>query len=542
MLAIELEATASALQSPLEHKLSSGRKSGKYKNYYLYDFDTETEYLDIDVDNDSLGLMIKSDVQSVSLAQRRDFGITLKSEKDFGDELPTCSLWVRSGLVLRALKRKLEATAHDLRRFRLPREVFQRVSRKISNNEIANFTRSEPPPTVSQRAAIESSFHNSLAILQFSPQTAASKLITVTQCIETHLNAGRRVLFLSSSDQFLDVALAGIIELLKNSFYKSSQMVRLGVPSHESFSDFFPLVSAEKLAERENEHRQDIALQVEEEINECQVILDLFEMLRKQEKTLASMHAEMNTLQAKLAQQALIRKQVVAEYNQLNAHYKLLGLDADNYATAGDWLKREADALLGDMESRVDRVNNLDAVTQGLMQEFEKLNASYVDQLSLRQEKMTQHQLSDLSTAELESVELAIFQRLSHLQGQVQEIRSLPDVDAWEQICRCRFVATTLSRAAMMDREDFDFDVVFIEGADTAPASFVFWAASLASKAITLYGDFHASPRKPTCSEAAVKKWFGENVLDRMELRSKHAIANCAFLTIVEPYLKGSES
>lgn len=534
ILAIELEATASARQAPKEYKLSAGRKSGKYKNFFLYDFDVDKEYVDIDVDNDSLGLSIESEIHYVLLGQRRDFGVTLKSEKDFGDEIPSATLAARSGLVLRGLKRKLEATANDLRRFRLPREVFQRVSRKISNDEIANFTRSEPPPTISQRAAIESSFHNSLAILHFNPQPAASKIITITQCIETHLNAGRRLLFLSSTDQSLDVGMAGIIELLKNTFYKNSQMVRLGVPSHESFNDFFPLVSAERLAERENDYREDVVAQVHAEIEECQIVLDVFEKLRQQEKNVAGLVSEMKGLQEKLAQQALIRKQIVAEYNQLNTHYKLLGLDADNYASAGEWLKKEAEALLADMELRVEKANNLDAITQSLMEKFEKLNASYLEQMNFREQKMAEHQLTDLSTTELESVELAIFQRLSHLQMQVQEIKALPEVDAWDQIRQCKFVATTLTRAAMMEREDFDFDVVFIEGAENAAPAFVLWAASLAAKAITLYGDFQTVPRKPACAEAAVKKWFGENILDRLELRSKNSIANCAFMTIVD--------
>ena len=147
--------------------------------------------------------------------------VEIGMEHSCGQFIPEATLHTNLWYLLELLKKKYSECQSGTTKvdFHLSQILFSgRQSDAKSTSQLdISYSQSKDPPNDSQKRAIDASFSSQLSIIWGPPGTGKTK--TAAKAIEAHLNAGRRVLLVSHSNNAVDEALEDVAEHLKATLF-----------------------------------------------------------------------------------------------------------------------------------------------------------------------------------------------------------------------------------------------------------------------------------------------------------------------------------
>jgi hypothetical protein len=386
-------------------------------------------------------------------------------------------------------------------------------------------------PNESQKLAILNSFKNSLAIIWGPPGTG--KTSTIAWAVEAHLNAGRRVLLVSHANAAVDAALLEIARQVKDSFYASGSLLRLGVPKDPELERQFPLVVAEHLVEKATANliselnQMEAAIRpLEARIANCDRLLVVVEKVKELERHIqkpeespsGKMVLRQRQLQSEIDHAA---QQLAAAQHHLRT---LVGQPVYRYETVvKDWhiFISVRKNMIDELQNKIDAQTGGHSFEESLEKAYEELDqmmeATGLDpNEAIKSKNESQLILNQLQT------------KLAPARQKIAEVQS-------KTVANASLVATTLSKvfcAPSLDQEKFD--VLIVDEASMVQMPSLFWALGKIRQGVTIVGDFKQLP--PICISKTdlATKWLRRNIFDELRISTVDAARKNARVSILD--------
>lgn len=532
IMAVEQELNACTGKERSICSLRSGKKiRSSVDEGSIYEFTHNLKELDIA--DEELAIHIAGMSYPVNLIRLGDKQVELECKQDFGKMIPSAVLVLREGAILRALKSKLKSFADEGNDFSKVQNLFSGRRTKICRSgERPSYSCTESStPNSSQRAAIENSFANSLALIWGPP--GAGKTKTIAQAIEAHLNAGRRVLLLSNANAAVDLALKNVADHLKNSYYEKGLLLRLGVPKNSALENSCPMVFPAKIADLRNEKLASEKRKIIEAIQQFEARIQTIASVKSLGDEMHAQDAFLDKVAEKLASIASERKRLVAEHAQLCQTYDLLTDSVPDGASESSRRKQAiVSSVYADIQARVADATLLD---QKSMKLFE-LRAKCLEKIKEISKKRSE--LLSLCAVEESELESASAQCEKFLKDALKHKRDLDEIKEFnnaDAIDSALLLATTLAKVCYLKKTDLKkIDVVIIDEASMAAPAMLFWAATFAEKSVTLVGDFKQLPPVSSAEIEPSRTWFRNSIYDHLKIGSAGSAIECPFLTMLD--------
>jgi len=490
---------------------------------------------------EELSLRIGLVSHPVALVRHNQNELELLCSADLGPEVPKAELCLRSGAILSALRHSLEANTLIESSARIALELFAAKSVRISTEQRTPVYTFAPDnsPNQSQRNAILNSFDNSVSLIWGPPGTGKTK--TIAQAVEAHLNAGRRVLLLSNANAAVDVALSGVANHLKKSYYQDGTLLRLGGGKNEVLAKTLPLVLPSEMARIENAKLESRVGKYMDEIGKVQCSISIAADYLECSSKIVDIRAKIRTIETRVPLLHGERARFVSEYNQLLETYELVSpqtapANGLSPATRSNDCAEAMDSLRQEMERRIAAATEVDEECKGLYVEHSTLISSLgnvsgaqfemVEKLKL-QMRGAATAFSKLSVSAVRDFTLRKRESLLKLQNELAKFLEEETFTEADAVARARVVATTLAKMCFYSKSRFDFDIVIVDEASMASPALLFWAATFAKKGITLVGDFKQLPPVSSAETQSARKWFRKSIFDLLKISdAKSAMAN----------------
>jgi len=529
-----------ASQKDKTTKVFQGRFLREISGLFVYSFNLEN-FL-VTLEDTPAKILIRGIEYGGHILSTHELEVEIGLEHFCGQFIPEAELKTDPSYLLDKLKKKFEecrsgATKVD---FHLSEILFsgQQSYPKSNSQAEIHFSLSTEPPNESQKRAIEASFSSQLSVIWGPPGTGKTK--TAAMAIEAHLNAGRRVLLVSHSNNAVDEALEDVAEHLKTtSFYQEGKLVRLGKPQEEHLKKLlgkYPLVLLDEIAARLGESLSREKNELESEKFQLEDKLASFEgvfcALQKRDATLSALDELKLSLSESERRSRLSKADLdMLEESQRKKREKLLeaessgrlkrilkGLDPQK-------LQHEIDQTTISVDSKMRLVRELDRQLRELRvhihakEEESQTDKTNADEL-LKQ--------LGVSANELESKKNELDQRRNNILARIAEINRQLDEIQKKILSEAQLVATTLTKTFVSKQfPDVPFNVLVIDEASMAPLTHLYWAAGRCRDSVTIIGDFLQLP--PIClarDKPMAQKWLGRSIFNILGIDSVEKACN----------------
>jgi hypothetical protein len=462
--------------------------------------------------------------------------------------IPQATLYSNSWYLLELLKKKMEESNGSTKvDFSISEAIFLGSLLKPANPEQIqiNYSLGEKPPNIAQKKAIEASYSQSLSVVWGPPGTGKTR--TVARAVESHLNAGRSVLFVSHANNAVDEALEDIADHLKGTpFYQEGELVRLGKPQEEHLKILeteYPLVLLDKIANKLGEtlsKERSIMESEKTQIDDTISIMDKVLLALDRVKTLFSAIEDINSSLAQIALKLQNTQVSLSQMDDVQSRNRKRLLEAQSAGTLKrfmtglhpDRIQREIDqtGIHRDSLARILEVNV--ELHRRIMESYqikgiELSNAKAEADSSFQGIKMTESELRKRKS-NYEIRRDVILSRISEINKELEEIQKNILADA-------RLVATTLTKTYTARQFPIrKFDVLILDEASMAPLPHLYWALGLCRSFVTVIGDFLQLPPICTSESPMAQRWLARSIFDVLGIRSIEKAQNDERVTLLD--------
>jgi hypothetical protein len=200
----------------------NGRFINKYSDYYIYSF-TLNNFLTL-LDETPAEIDIRGQHYNALIFRSEGLNIEVGIDHFCGQSISEATLLTNLWYLLEILKNKYIDCQDGMFNvdFKLSEMLFSGNNANVKSYRQESIKYSQPknPLNLSQEKAIKASSSSQLCIIWGPPGTG--KTTTIACVIESHINAGRRVLLVSHANNAVDEALEDVAEQMdKTSFYST---------------------------------------------------------------------------------------------------------------------------------------------------------------------------------------------------------------------------------------------------------------------------------------------------------------------------------
>ncbi len=437
--------------------------------------------------------------------------------RDVGPAIPSARLVVDdSFLIARLRERFLEVLAGKVK--------FQIASaERVVSGKCKPLGQEEPNPRVfldgrlntEQRDVVRHALGSELCYLWGPPGTG--KTTTLARLVEAHVRAGRSVLLVSNTNVAVDMALAKVCEQMAGEeLFEQGQVLRWGpIVLEQLRSGFGAKVDLEMVCARigkvlaEERDRFESELRSERQrAAEAQSVIDVL-------LAMSALEDECRGRRSALAQIEKEQNDRLTQVEQLK-HSVAQGRENLGKASQMGTLRRWFSGLDPKrIQVRIDQDQARMLVVEGAIAEGARklaetraaVTAKETQASQLRSKIPPGHNLADLRS-QLAAVSGVVKQkeaRLAEVRGQLDGIREAV-------LKNCRVLATTVYRTYAGPALPRLFDVVVIDEASMLMLPLSFFAAGLATKAVTVAGDFRQLPPIVQSQSPEAALWLKRDV------------------------------
>jgi len=515
-------------------KIFNGRFLREISGLFVYVFNLENFLAVLDDSPAEIEIRGTRYRAQVLLTQGLEFEIGI--EHSCGQFIPEATLHTNLWYLLELLKKKYSECQSGTTRvdFHLSEILFsgrQSTAKSTSQLDIS-YSQSKDPPNDSQKRAIEASFSSQLSIIWGPPGTGKTK--TAAKAIEAHLNAGRRVLLVSHSNNAVDEALEDVAEHLKSTpFYQEGKLVRLGKPQEEHLKKLekdYELVLLDKIAaklgESLSQEKRDLEAKKAQIESKLASYEGVFNALQKRDAILSELDGlrlslseserrlRLTKADLDMLEQSLVKKRerfVEAQSAGMLKRF-LKGLDPQK-------LQYEIDQATISVDSKMRVLREIDKQLKDIR---DSIRTKDDEAKTARNDADELLKHLDISAGELENKRKELEQQKDTILARIAEIDRQLDELQRKILSEARLVATTLTKTFIAKQfPDAPFDVLVLDEASMAPLPHLYWAVGRCRESVTIIGDFLQLP--PICiagDKPAAQKWLRRSIFDILGINS----------------------
>lgn len=437
--------------------------------------------------------------------------------RDCGPSIPSAKLVVDDSFLVARLRERLLEVLAGKANFDLE------SAERVVTGKCKPLVMADPSPRVffdgrlnkEQRDVVRRALGSELCYLWGPPGTG--KTTTLARIVEAHLRAGHSVLLVSNTNVAVDTALAKVCEQLAGEEpFEQGQVLRWGpIVLEQLRSEFGPKVDLEQVCGRlgkvlsEERDRLDGELRSERQrgaaaqsaMDVLLAIAALEDECRSRQSALAQMDKEQHerVVQVELLKQRVAEgRENLGRAGQMGAIRRWFsGLDPKRIQTRIDQDLAKMLLVEGSIAEGARKLTDAKAAVRS-----KEAQAS-----QLRSKVPPGQDLADLRS-QLAAVNALIKQketRLAEIRGQLDGIRDAV-------LKNCRVLATTVYRTYAGPALPQLFDVVVIDEASMLMLPLSFYAAGLATKAVTVAGDFRQLPPIVQSDSPEAALWLKRDV------------------------------
>lgn len=509
-------------------KVFNGRFLREISGLFIYVFNLEN-FLAV-LDDSPAEIEIRGTRYRAQVLLTQGLEVEIGIEHTFGQFIPEATLHTNLWYLLELLKKKYSECQSGTVKvdFHLSDDLFssQQSTNKLTNQADIRYSLSKDPPNESQKRAIEASFSSRLSIIWGPPGTGKTK--TAAKAIEAHLNASRRVLLVSHSNNAVDEALEDVAEHLKpTSFYQEGKLVRLGKPQEEHLKKLekdYELVLLDKIAAKLGESLSREKHELEAEKAQIEGKLARFEgvfnALQKRDATLSELDGfrlllseserrlRLSKADLDMLEQSLARKRErfieAQSAGMLKRFWK--GLDPQK-------IQHEIDQTTISVDSKMRVARELDKQLKDIR---DSIHAKENEAKAAKKNADELLKFLGIPPSELENQRKESAQQKDTILARIAEIDRQLDELQKRVLSEALLVATTLTKTFVAKQfPDAPFDVLILDEASMAPLPHLYWAASRCRESVTIIGDFLQLP--PICiaeDKPLAQRWLGRSIFD----------------------------
>jgi hypothetical protein len=495
----EIEALTANGEAPI--RIFQGTWVRCLAGQHVYTFDLPKI---IDLEDDTRGVLTLSGAGGRRhldcLVVALDHGkILISVASDLGETIKEANLVLKPANTWELLLTKFKAPAENLSEdFRNSTEAFLGKSENLEKLTPQYHYTVDNPPNQSQKEAIELSFRKSLAIIWGAPGTG--KTATIACAVEAHLKAGRRVLFLSTSNSTVDSAVEVICAQTENSFYRDGKVLRLGTCNSEKLLNRYTKAGMnhhyEERASIEKKRRILLEHHMNgEETPQTEQLLETWRALQKEEERLE----KSRTL--------------------LSAKYR----DLEDITAKLERTRFRVDELLREQEQLSKRDESLESIIESFRRELSGLSEQHTD---LHKGYVDAHknytQEADSVQANKTDFEVLLLSKNTSVEALTRNFQS--DREEFERavVAEASLLATTFAWA--LSQKDLPiFDVLIVDEVNRVALPQLFWAISKSKLACTVFGDFNQLAPSSNSDEEGARRWLAHNIFHHLNINSPHA-------------------
>ncbi|MCI4462670.1 MAG: AAA family ATPase, partial [Caldisericum sp.] len=457
--------------------------------------------------------------------------VVLSLDENLGNKIPSAKLKINTWYLLEELKRKFEESADDSKKFTSSLKLFSGEASPIHSNiyllENDNFFIGNELDE-SQKEAVKASLLNSFCIIWGPPGTGKTK--TIVKLIEGHIKLGRRVLLVSHSNNAVDEAMLRIGEKFrKSSIYEEGKLVRFGNIKPEYLQKIkeenLDLIRFDEIFKKKSENLLSEKSRLTGELTTLNTKLEKAQEAKKLYNFIQNIDYKINATEKILNE----KTQILSYLNEQIE--KLLEVKAELQnrllkANESNALKR---LFLGlNPEVIKARLEKLEEEIMSKRQQERELENSIVSlkaELSTLQikkgesQKYLEDSLKNLSVSirEIDSYMENLKSKIEALKSKISDIQKALDKMQLGILEEALVVGTTLTMTYIAKVfETLSFDVLVVDEVSMAPQPMLFWAASKASTAITIVGDFMQLPPISVSKNEFAHKWLVKSIFDTL--------------------------
>lgn len=368
-----------------------------------------------------------------------------------------------------------------------------------------------------QKTAIRQSLGSEVCYIWGPPGTG--KTTTLGVAVACLIECRQTILLAANTNIATDHALKACLTFLKESdHYKEGRILRLGTPSpqiKEIAED--DNLNLDKIVERKSQPLREQLSKIRDELAET-------ESKRVKLDSLKSSLERWKDIQTAITQNQAKHNQIGSDLDRLTIDITQLSesiaKEQERYARAkamptmmrlirGMTLSRIENTIL-DLTKRRNKL--FEERTQG-EQELKETDGN-LERLD-EEGRQIEREFKRFSTSpgELVGVIASTQARIDELRGQITDLERQIDAIRQDVINQAVLVATTLARTyTMAEVYSRQFETVVCDEASMAPIPAVFWACSLATKSVTVTGDFRQLAPIAESKDAKVKEWLRRDV------------------------------
>ena len=498
-------------------------------NLFIYKFNLEN--ILITMDDTPAEIEINGENYNCYVVTVEGQNVTISLEENLGNKIPIAKLKTNAWYLLEILKKKYEEVGNELQKFSQSMNFFSGESRSLNGNDIEpeytnidNITPNEP-----QEKAIKASINNSLCIIWGPPGTGKTR--TIAKLVEAHLNIGRKVLLVSHANNAVDEAMIKIGEQLKKSkLYEDGKLLRFGPIKGELLTrikgnldrilpDKIIEIKSESLIREKNTLVEEtLKLNNElKQINEVQILsksikkidFEIMSIKKDLDNTLNILSNSQTQIRSSLEEQKKLQEELLKAQKSSTLKRIFLGLNPELIQKKIDKI-----AIYLDIKSKQK------AADQGVLS---KLNSKFTEKENQKYEnvKILESELMKIgiNITEVDTKINELTNILIKKQSRIQEINKFMDEMQSKILAEARLIGTTLTKSYIAKQlEPLTFDVLIVDEVSMAPQPMLFWAASKASLAITIVGDFNQLSPISVSEDDLAQKWLAKSIFDTLKI------------------------
>lgn len=498
--------------------LRGGELAGEAEGSWLYRF-VLAEDLNLRDDSPVRVTCEQEDVSGV-VVSLRDGVLLVALDQNLGPKIARALLVANDSFLLERLKERLTKVQSGEGEFN--RAAADRVLGLApihsGNGEVDPIVLQDGSLNDGQVEAVCRSMGSDATFVWGPPGTG--KTTTLARVVEAHYRAGQSVLLVSNTNIAVDTALQAVAERLKGEpVFHEGLVIRQGpVVKEELAHKWSEQVQLEKIVARlgASLHQERAAL-----ANRVAPLESEHRSLSASLRTIETFEGGKQRLAAAEGQANRVRAQCQSRRDEAAAHRaRASSLRADlGRAESMGAVRRFLSGLNPEQIRR--GIATADRAAQSCLDAAEALAKEYsaaesgLGPLRAEIQQLAQATRGLPAALEIRSRLGAINEALRGLRERIAAIdRELAGIEQ-QVLSRCRILATTVYRTYLKQAVRQQFDIVIVDEASMLMPPLVYYAAGLASRAVTVAGDFRQLPPIVMSKEGAALEWLKQDVFEK---------------------------
>lgn len=498
-------------------ELRGGERVGQAEGSWLYRF-VVAEDLNLRDETPVRVTAGQEDTAGV-LVSFRDGVLLVALEKDLGPRIAAARLVANDSFLVERLKERLEKAHSGEAQFN------RAAAERVLGLAPASTAAAEPHPSVNrdkmanadQIRAVRRSLGSETAFIWGPPGTG--KTTTLARIVEAHYRAGRSVLLVSNTNIAVDTALERVAERLQSEpGFQQELVIRQGpVVKEELRVRFGPQVILEEIVarlgdklKREKERLLQEAGPLEAEERSLVTALNVLKRLDSAQETLTARQKEQEDARAKIAghereaeshrAQATRARSDLERARAMGAVRRFFsGLHPERLIREAEVADRAAQAASEAARALASSLPKLQAEIASLRGEIDRLIAET---------------RGYPPAAQIHARLGSLRARLGQIRERIAEIDRELDKLEQQVLARCKILATTVYRTYLGKSGSRQFDAVVIDEVSMLMPPLVYYAAGLATRSVTVAGDFRQLPPIVISGEPLAAEWLKRDVFE----------------------------